>query len=92
MNHMEFALLMTEEIAFIKEKKKEQGLTTPELAALSNLTVNTVVNLLEGRTFSPHHRTVLSLFHGLGYELALPTGKKVLRYKAKVNKKRKEAV
>jgi hypothetical protein len=87
MNQLEFALLMTEERNFILSEVKKQNLKPQVLAALSNLGIVTVVNYIEGRTFSPHHRTIVSLFHGLGYEMVLPSGKKTIRW---ANKKRRQ--
>jgi hypothetical protein len=90
LNQIEFALLITEERNFILAEMKKQNLAPSVLAALSNLGVPTVVNFLEGRTFSPHHKTVVSLFLGLGYELALPSGKKVMRWKGSTKTKRRK--
>jgi hypothetical protein len=81
---------VTEERDFVVTEMKKQNLKPQELAALSNLGIVTVLNFITGRTFSPHHRTVVSLFHGLGYELALPSGKKIVRYKASTKTRRKK--
>lgn len=90
MNHLEFAQLITEERDFVVSEMKKQNLSASQLAGLSNLGVVTVVGFVEGRTFSPHHRTVVSIFLGLGYELALPSGKKVVRWKASTKTRRKK--
>lgn len=90
MNQIEFAVMISEEREFIKREMKAQGLSPSQLASLSHLQPLTAINFLDGVTFSPHHRTVVGLFYGLGFELALPTGKKIVRFKHKAKKPRKK--
>lgn len=75
MNHMQWAVLLEEERAFIKREMDRQGLTPSQLAGLANMNPYTVNRFLEGITYSPAHRTMVSMFDALGYEVAkLPKG------------------
>lgn len=49
----------------IKQEMAKEKMTIRELAGLANLRADTVVGFLEHTTFSPHHRTVLSLLQAL---------------------------
>jgi len=51
----------------ILKMMKKYKMTTPEVAAMSNLSITTVVNFLEERTYSPHHNTIESLLEGVGH-------------------------
>jgi hypothetical protein len=51
----------------ILRRMKQYKITTTELAVLSNVTLSTVVNFLEERTYSPHGRTLSAMLGGVGY-------------------------
>ena len=75
MNHIQWAMFLEEERAAIKKEMERQGLKASQLAGLANLGSVTVNNFLEGITFSPAHRSIVSMFDALGYEIAkLPKG------------------
>ncbi len=91
MNHIEFALLIQEERDFIRNEMEGQDLTPHQLAGLANVGVSTVVGFTSGSTFSPHHRTIVSMIDALGYEsVRLPKGAVITTRKPRG--RRKQAV
>lgn len=56
--------------SMLRERRKALGLSQPELARLSGISVHTLINLEAGRG-SPTLRTVEAVATTLGYHLAL---------------------
>lgn len=71
MNLMTWALKMRKYRKLILKRMKLLNMKTAEVAALANLSVVTVSNFLEERTFSPHGRTIEALFEGVGIDIVL---------------------
>jgi len=57
-------------IEYIKEVKKQQGLTNEELSNLSGVPLGTLNKILSGHTPDPQFETVKSICKALGISLA----------------------
>lgn len=57
-------------IEYIKEIKKEKGLTNEELSKLSGVPIGTLNKILSGHTTDPQFETVKAICKALGISLA----------------------